>query len=607
MATFNGTPGADQIAGTNDDDIITGIAGADEINGAGGNDDIDGGTGADTIVGGDGDDTIDGGIAVDSVNGEAGDDVFAAPDNAGDTIDGGDDDDTLVTDLTDLDALKQSLAMTLNGSTMTGATISNIEYVQVSNAGDFMIDLTSGDDQVFGFDVTLDDSDFDGDDSDLVGATYNGTTDAIADDSVTFDEDEGIVINGTTYADGDTYTTAAGGTVTVGWNVGTVDWNLDYAAPQDLATVTLDSVTEDEVLSVQATDDNGDVISYNVTLNIGIDNSIYLNGGDADFTTDTKIVGSASADTIADGTGNDTIVAGDGADDVTVGDGDNQLWAGAADTGNDDITIDGDGDNVVAGGAGDDEVTIDGDGNNEVWGGAGGDDISIDGDGNNTVGGGAGADDITVQGAGDNQAWGGDDNDDISIEGDGNNMVGGGDGQDTIYVDGDGDNAVYGGADEENDTISVTGDGDNTIYGGGSDGSNTITIAGNGDNIVFNGGGDNDVVNLAATATGSNVVYGGAGDDTFNFVNASVATVVISAGNGNETLNNFNQGGDDFSEAQYLDLSAFGFADADEVLDNVTESGGSSSIFITAGQTITLTGATLAELQAADPADWLIL
>ena len=61
MADINGTPGDDNITGTQDNDTINGGAGDDRIDALGGNDVIDGGTGNDFIDGGFGNDTINGG------------------------------------------------------------------------------------------------------------------------------------------------------------------------------------------------------------------------------------------------------------------------------------------------------------------------------------------------------------------------------------------------------------------------------------------------------------------------------------------------------------------------------------------------------------------
>jgi hypothetical protein len=84
------------------------------------------------------------------------------------------------------------------------------------------------------------------------------------------------------------------------------------------------------------------------------------------------------------------------------------------------------------------------------------------------------------------------------------------------------------------------------------------------------------------------------------------ATVIVESGNGSDLIDNFGTGVD-VDGSTKIDLSALGFADADDVLSNMSTSGTGVALFVTAGQVITLDDVTLANLQAADPADWLIL
>ena len=579
MATFNGTQAADTISGTNEDDIITGLGGADVINGAAGNDVITGGAGADDILGGAGNDTI----IVDA----------AAELAAGEDIDGGDDDDTLAVDLLDADDLSSGTgAATISGVAITG-TFQNVEYVQVSNASDFMLDLTSGEDQVFAFDLSLDSNDFGATGAtDVDGATYTAATDVIDADGVAFDEDEGVVINGTTYADGDEYTTAAGGTVAIAFDGANNVWTFHYTAtPQ--AVIEMGETVEDEVLDVQATDTNGNVITIAVSLDSTVDDTVDLSATGEDVDTATRVIAdNDNASTITDGEGNDTIIGGTLADDITLqSDANNTVWAGATDAGNDTVTVTGHGENIIGAGAG-------------------GDLLDIDGDGNNTLFGGAGADTFDIAGDGDNTAWGGasDDADTFTVTGEGNNTLGGGLGVDVFNVGGTGDNIIFAGADDDNDDINITGTGNNTVFGGqgeDGDGANDIDVTGTGNNTIYNGNGD-DFVDFSAAATGDNVAYGGAGDDTFTFAVGATGTVIFETGHGSDSVTGLELDG-----VVEVDLSAFGFADADDVLNSMTDGANGVDLFITAGQVITLENdagdLTLADLQAADPADWLIL
>jgi Ca2+-binding RTX toxin-like protein len=98
MAIINGTPGNDELVGTDlppdaGNDIISGLEGNDTLTGLQGNDYLAGGDGDDTLDGGDGEDTLDGGAGDDSLQGGAGDDILHEFDSG--TLDGGDGTDTV--------------------------------------------------------------------------------------------------------------------------------------------------------------------------------------------------------------------------------------------------------------------------------------------------------------------------------------------------------------------------------------------------------------------------------------------------------------------------------------------------------------------------------
>jgi Ca2+-binding RTX toxin-like protein len=91
-ATIVGTPGDDELVGTEDRDVIAALEGDDEIQGLGGDDLLCGDEGNDTMFGGDGDDIMEG---------DEGDDNMFGGDNAdrlnsidgvvnNDSLDGGD-------------------------------------------------------------------------------------------------------------------------------------------------------------------------------------------------------------------------------------------------------------------------------------------------------------------------------------------------------------------------------------------------------------------------------------------------------------------------------------------------------------------------------------
>ena len=205
MAIFNGTQSNDLISGTNGDDFITGLTGDDVINAA------------------DGDDSIDGGDGIDNILGGAGNDTIQAPDDVDETIDGGADDDTLITNLQNGDDLTQDADNTATtaiingvdlGDTGTGqlGLFNNMEFVQVSNADNFTIDLTLNEDQIFAYDTSLISDHFSASSAvELTGVRFNGADGSIRDDDVIFDLDTGVLINGRTFFDGDTFTSTSGG------------------------------------------------------------------------------------------------------------------------------------------------------------------------------------------------------------------------------------------------------------------------------------------------------------------------------------------------------------------------------------------------------------
>ncbi|WP_437316088.1 calcium-binding protein [Sorangium sp. So ce385] len=88
-----GTPENDTLTGFDTADAISGFAGNDVISGLGGNDSLQGDDGNDSLMGDDGDDTLEGGNGNDSLNGYRGNDVLAGgPGN--DTLSGGEGSDT---------------------------------------------------------------------------------------------------------------------------------------------------------------------------------------------------------------------------------------------------------------------------------------------------------------------------------------------------------------------------------------------------------------------------------------------------------------------------------------------------------------------------------
>ncbi|MFF1396789.1 calcium-binding protein [Streptomyces sp. NPDC058287] len=92
--TITGTSAADNLVGTNRNDVICGLGGNDTINAGNGNDTIYGGTGNDVVDGGNSDDTVNGGPGNDTLNGGNGSDTLNG-DQGNDTLNGENGTDTL--------------------------------------------------------------------------------------------------------------------------------------------------------------------------------------------------------------------------------------------------------------------------------------------------------------------------------------------------------------------------------------------------------------------------------------------------------------------------------------------------------------------------------
>jgi Ca2+-binding RTX toxin-like protein len=88
--------GADNVTGSDEDNVIITANGQDTVDGGAGDDSIDGGPAADTLIGGAGNDTLIGGAGNDDVQGGDGDDILDDTGAGTDTYDGGDGNDTVL-------------------------------------------------------------------------------------------------------------------------------------------------------------------------------------------------------------------------------------------------------------------------------------------------------------------------------------------------------------------------------------------------------------------------------------------------------------------------------------------------------------------------------
>ena len=338
-----------------------------------------------------------------------------------------------------------------------------------------------------------------------------------------------------------------------------------------------DTIIGSDGIDVLEGDDGNDVLD-------GGQESDSLRGGDGDDT----LLGRNGDDWLRGSAGNDSIDGADGQDDIDGGSGEDELFGRT--TGD---LISGGGDNdFVSGQNGDDTLSGDG-GDDLVRGGGGEDDLS----------GGNGLD--TLEGGNDNDTLDGGSNNDVLDGGKGNDMMNGGDGDDSI--DGrNGDDIVDGG--NGGDTIS--GDsGNDLIFGRGGDdslagnalgdslrgGSGNDTLRGGDGSDDLDGGSNND---LLFGSNGNDTLIGGGGDDTLVGEGGN-DTFVFEIGKGNDQINDLESGP---GTADVIQLIGFGaaFDEFSEVIGAATEVGGDVVIDFGGGDTLTLVGRTIAQLDAND-------
>ncbi|MEZ5714938.1 MAG: calcium-binding protein [Paracoccaceae bacterium] len=275
--------------------------------------------------------------------------------------------------------------------------------------------------------------------------------------------------------------------------------------------------------------------------------------------------GGAGSDRIYGEAGNDMLAGGNGLDRLEGGDGDDRLEGGdqgdvlSGDAGDDTLWGDNGADRLV-GGTGNDEMhgglsadrLLGLDGDDAMWG-DWGDDTLRGGSGNDAGDGGAGLD-VVLGGTGRDTLTGGGDDD----------IVRGNGGFDTVDG-GDGDDLVAGGAQAD---LVLGGAGDDTVQGGG----------------------------------GFDTVDGGTGDDemTGNF---NADTFLFSDGHGADTITDFEA----TNNAEKIDLSGISaiasLADLDlgsASLGAATQVGADVVIDTGGGNSITLTGVSLSDLDASD-------
>jgi Ca2+-binding RTX toxin-like protein len=267
------------------------------------------------------------------------------------------------------------------------------------------------------------------------------------------------------------------------------------------------------------------------------------------------------------------------------------------------LLIAGAGDDTVHGGAGVDSL-FGQDGNDHLFGDAG-IDYLVGGNGDDVLDGGTEADALYGEDGNDTLIGGSDFQTDILVGGNGNDvlhgdsglgdydLMDGGAGDDTYYVDTPADltfEAVAGGTDTVYANINGAGyylyaNVENLVllgttpYGVGNELDNHLT--GNASANYLLGGGGNDVLNGKA---GNDVLFGESGADTF----------VFEHGTGGDVIGDFVAGTDK------IDLTAFGFANFDTLVNSMHEVNGTTAIDLGGGDFIVLNGVAEASLHAGD-------
>lgn len=552
-----GGSGNDIIAGNAAANELLGFAGNDHLSGLGGNDTLDGGEGNDTLLGGAGGDQMFGGAGDDSLSGEAGSDRYLLElgmghDTVFDYVGGEDQLDYSRLSQTEIDAITEA---NVNGDRVI--TLSDGSTMTLVGQG--INEAPTGAPVVSGTPET--------------GQVLTALTGSIQDANglgsfvYTWLRD-GVAIPG---ANAMTYTLLA----------------ADIGARISVLINYVDGGGTPEALASEATDP---VIETPATP--GTDEG------------DTQVVPPGEVGNLEGGDGNDTQYGGGGNDTLDGGEGDDLMGGGAGDDtlnggGGNDQGYGGPGNDTVEGGSGNDTVggftgndsLLGGDGDDQLWG-AAGDDTLDGGLGNDTLGGFTGNDSANG-GGGDDEIWGSF-GDDTLLGGEGQDTLGGFDGNESLMGEA-GNDEMWGASGQ--DTMEG-GDGDDSIGAGIDD---DLVSGGAGNDLIFGGLG-NDTLNgnegndTIYGAPGDDVIDGGEGDDEM-FAGTGADVIIMSPGN--DTLNFFS-GTEDRIDLSFA-TSILNFADlVDPNSGHTTETGGNLVIDDLNGNTLTLVGIQLANVDSFD-------
>lgn len=607
--TIHGEAGNDLIFSGGGDDFAYGGTGDDWVEGGWGNDLIDGQADSDRLVGENGADTIEGNTGADTITGGQGTDVLRGGDDSdaiwggsGDFIDGGEgglDNDTLnVSNVSWVSySGPESGTVFFNGG--GSLTFQNIENVNVLT-NNYIVDGTSGDDQIGVFTVDADGDWIDNDDA-LGGGEQDLVYGYAGNDIIWSDEGNDSVYGG--------------------------DGNLLTADSNDNDTIYSqggnDLVYGEGGNDVVYGDDGADTISGNE----GADE---IHGGDG-------------TDSIQGGQGNDTLIGGND-NDLILGDGqwyDPVLYASGPGTSATNLTVTNSSDGQIdlwwidwsgvlqyyatiqpgdtynqptftdhnwllrdadgyylelIAGAPNQTVVYGAEGLADSITGDAGDDTILGQHGADTVSGGLGADSI-LGGSGEDQLSGDDGNDTI-FGGDGNDTVAGGAGADSL----DGGVSWYDTVDDSNSSAAVNinlldslaetgGDAEGDVLSNfemifGSQYGDTFTLGATGMDIAANAGDD-----TAYGGTGDDRVWGGWGNDSLfgsdgnDLLEGQEGNDTLYGGTGSDTLTGgdgtnylFGNEGNDSLVGSALDAGGFTQMDGGAGADTLDGTAGSWDI-----------------------------
>jgi Ca2+-binding RTX toxin-like protein len=533
MANITGTPGNDNLVGTDSNDRIEGRSGNDTISGNGGNDDLFGEDGDDVLNGGNDGDDLFGGIGNDVLNGDAGND-FLYSDAGNDTINGGSGTDNYRADYSNASS---GLTMTYDSATGSGTIVVGSETDTFTSIEEFdFFEGTNFDDVIFGGS---------GNDANIEGGSGNDTISGNAGNDDLFGQDGDDVLNGGNDGDdlfggigndvlngdaGNDFLYSDAGNDTINGGSGTDNYRADYSNASSGLTMTYDSATGSGTIVVGSeTDTFTSIEEFDFFEGTNFDDVIFGGSGN-----DANIEGGSGNDTISGNAGNDDLFGEDGDDVLNGGNDGDDLFGGIGndvlngDAGNDFLYSDA-GNDTINGGSGTDNYRADysnassgltmtydsatGSGtivvgsetdtftsieefdffegtnfDDVIFGGSGNDANIEGGSGNDTISGNAGNDDLFGQ-DGDDVLNGGNDGDDL-FGGIGNDVLNGDAGNDNLR------------GDQGNDTLQGTNSGTgerDTLEGGlGSD----LFILGDADFLGYDDGngssaGTNDYAQIA--------------------------------------------------------------------------------------------------------------